>query len=61
MALLAGVIGGGAFMATKGAADAAHAWLGHVRQGETAQVAAGMTEAYQARSSRGGGRRRSRP
>jgi hypothetical protein len=47
--LLAGVIGGGAYMATKGAADAAHQWLGHVRQGETEQIAAGMTEAYQTR------------
>ena len=47
--LLAGVIGGGAYMATKGAADAAHAWLGHIRQGQTEQVAAGMTEAFQTR------------
>ena len=46
---LAGVIGGGVFMATKGAADAAHAWLGHVRQGQTDGVAAGMTEAYRTR------------
>ena len=49
VAALAGVIGGGVFMATKGAADAAHAWLGHVRQGETDAVAAGMTEAYRTR------------
>jgi predicted component of type VI protein secretion system len=49
VALLAGVIGGGVFMATKGAADAAHAWLGQVRQGQTAEVAAGMTEAFQTR------------
>ena len=35
VAALAGVIGGGVFMATKGAADAAHAWLGHVRQNQT--------------------------
>jgi hypothetical protein len=51
VAALAGVIGGGVFMATKGAADATHAWLGHVRQGQTEQVAAGMTEAYRARLS----------
>jgi hypothetical protein len=51
VALLAGVIGGGAFMATKGAADATHAWLGHVRQDATDQVEAGMTDAYRARSS----------
>jgi hypothetical protein len=47
--LLVGVIGGGAFMATKGAADATHAWLGQVRQGQTEQVAAGMTQAYRDR------------
>jgi predicted component of type VI protein secretion system len=49
VAALAGVIGGGVFMATKGAADAAHAWLGQVRQGQTDEVAAGMTEAYRSR------------
>jgi predicted component of type VI protein secretion system len=49
VAALAGVIGGGVFMATKGAADAAQAWLGHVRNNETEQVAAGMTEAYRSR------------
>jgi len=47
VALLAGVIGGGVYMATKGAADAAHAWLGEVRQGQNAE--AGMTEAYRSR------------
>ena len=51
VAALAGVIGGGVFMATKGAADATHAWLGHVRQGQTEQVAAGTTEAYRSRLS----------
>lgn len=49
VALLAGVIGGGAYMATKGAADAAHAWLGEIRQGQSPQ--AGMTEAYRSRLS----------
>jgi len=49
VALLAGVIGGGVYMATKGAADAAHAWLGEVRQGQGAE--AGMTEAYRSRLS----------
>jgi hypothetical protein len=49
VALLAAVIGGGAYMATKGAADAAHAWLGEVRQGQGAE--AGMTEAYRSRLS----------
>jgi len=45
--LLVGVIGGGAYVATKGAADAAHAWLGEVRQGQSPE--AGLTEAYRAR------------
>lgn len=47
--LLAGVIGGGAYVATKGAADAAHAWLGEVRQGQSAE--AGMTAACRSRLS----------
>ncbi len=55
VALLAGVIGGGVYMGTKGAADAAHAWLVHVRNGETAEVAAGMTEDYQHAAHRRGG------
>jgi hypothetical protein len=38
-------------MATKGAADATHAWLGQVRQGQTEQAAAGMSEAYRSRLS----------
>jgi len=45
--LLVGVIGGGAYMATKGAADAAHAWLGEIRQGQSPE--AGLTEAYRSR------------
>lgn len=49
VALLAAVIGGGAYMATKGAADAAHVWLGEVRQGQSAE--AGLTEAYRSRLS----------
>jgi hypothetical protein len=47
--VLAGVIGGGVYVATKGAADAAHAWLGEIRQGQGPE--AGMTEAYRARLS----------
>jgi len=47
VALLAAVIGGGAYMSTKGAADAAHAWLGEVRQGQSPE--SGMTEAYRSR------------
>jgi len=38
-------------MATKGAADAAHAWLGQVRQGQMDLAAAGMTDAYRSRLS----------
>ncbi len=53
--LLAGVIGGGAYMATKGAADAAHQWLGEVRQQKYEEVAAGATEAYRARLTAEGG------
>jgi hypothetical protein len=45
--LLAAVIGGGAYMATKGAADAAHAWLGEVRHGQSPET--GMTEACRSR------------
>jgi len=47
VALLAAVIGGGAYMSTKGAADAAHSWLGEVRHGHSPD--AGMTEAYRSR------------
>jgi predicted component of type VI protein secretion system len=37
---------GGTYMATKGAADATHAWLGQVRAGQTAQVQAGLSDSY---------------
>jgi hypothetical protein len=42
-ALLAAVIGGGVFMATKGAADATQAWIGQVRQGDLSAATTGMT------------------
>jgi hypothetical protein len=45
--LLAAVIGGGAYVATKGAADAAHVWLADVRHGQGPE--AGMTEAFRSR------------
>ena len=51
VAILAGVIGGGAYMATKGAADAAHGWLGEVRQAQMDQAATGMSSAYRSRLS----------
>jgi hypothetical protein len=44
--VFAAAIFGGAFMATKGAADATHAWLGQVRQGQTEAVQAGLSESY---------------
>ncbi|HXK12547.1 MAG TPA: FHA domain-containing protein [Vicinamibacteria bacterium] len=47
--VLALVIGGGVYMSTKGAADATHAWLGEIRQGERPD--AGMTEACRSRLS----------
>jgi predicted component of type VI protein secretion system len=46
VALFAAVLGGGAFWATKGAADATHAWLGQVRQGQSEAVQAGLSESY---------------
>jgi hypothetical protein len=47
VALLAAVIGGGAYMSTKGAADATHAWLGEIRHGQDART--GMTQEYVSR------------
>ena len=44
--IFAAAIFGGTYMATKGAADAAHAWLGQVRQGQSAAVEAGLSESY---------------
>jgi hypothetical protein len=49
VALLAAVIWGGVYMGTKGAADAAHAWLGEIRLGQSAE--AGLTEGYRSRLS----------
>ena len=46
VAIFAGAIFGGAYMATKGAADATHAWLGQVRQGQSEAVQAGLSETY---------------
>ncbi len=44
--ILVAAIFGGTYMATKSAADAAHAWLGQVRQGQTAAVESGRSESY---------------
>lgn len=49
--LLAGVIGGGVFMATKGAADAGHAWLGAARQSQSEAVINGLSSDYRNRLS----------
>jgi hypothetical protein len=46
VAIFAAAIFGGAWMSTKGAADATHAWLGQVRQGQSAAVQAGLSESY---------------
>jgi hypothetical protein len=48
VALFAAVLGGGALGATKGGADATHAWLAEVRQGQPAAVQSGLSEAYRA-------------
>ena len=45
--LVVAAIFGGTYMATRGAADATHAWLGQVRQGQSAAVQAGLSESYQ--------------
>jgi hypothetical protein len=49
VAALAAVIGGGVFMTTKGAADAAHAWLADVRESKTQAMEEGLSRAYRAR------------
>jgi FHA domain len=41
-----GTVFGGAYMATRGAADATHVWLANVRQGDAAAIQAGLSEAY---------------
>jgi hypothetical protein len=53
VALLAGVIGGSAFFMTKGAADAAHAWLGEIRQGQVeAAYNEGLSAGYRSQLTR---------
>lgn len=47
--LLGGLLGGGAFLMTKGVADDTHAWLGHVRAGNTQEAMAGLSSDYRAR------------
>ncbi len=47
--LLGGLLGGGVFVMTKGAADATHGWLTEVREGRTDEAIAGLTEDYRSR------------
>ncbi|HXY42297.1 MAG TPA: FHA domain-containing protein [Vicinamibacteria bacterium] len=49
--LLIAVIGGGAVMATRPAANAAHSWLSEVRQGQTELADAGLSSEYRGRLS----------
>lgn len=51
--IAAAAIFGGTFYATKGAADATHAWLGAVRQGQAAAVEAGLSESYRSQHEAG--------
>jgi predicted component of type VI protein secretion system len=48
VAIFFGALFGGTYYATKGAADAAHAWMGHVRAGQSAEVQAGLSESFRA-------------
>jgi len=48
-ALFAGAVVGIPFFATRGAADATHAWLGQVRQGQTEAIQAGLSDGYKSR------------
>src|SRR5512143_2441681 len=50
VALLIAVIGGGAYMATKPASNAAQTWLGEVRQSRMDEAAAGLSSEYRARA-----------
>ncbi|MCG6922038.1 MAG: FHA domain-containing protein [Acidobacteria bacterium] len=51
VAILGALLGGGAFLMTKGAADAAHGWLAEVREGRTDEAIAGLSDGYSARLS----------
>lgn len=48
-ALIGAAVVGIPFFATRGAADATHAWLGQVRQGQTEAIQAGLSEGYKNR------------
>ena len=53
VAIFAAAIFGGTYYATKGAADATHAWLGQVRQGQTAELQASLSESYRSQLDEG--------
>lgn len=53
VALLAGALGGGAYFMSKGAADAAHGWLGEIRKGQLDEAyAGGLSAEYKTQLSR---------
>ena len=49
VALIGGLLGGGAFLMTKCVADASHGWLADVREGRTEEAMAGLTDEYRSR------------
>jgi hypothetical protein len=51
IAALMAVIGGGVYVSTKGAADAAHAWIADVRQGGAAAGAVHLSSGYRSQVS----------
>ena len=51
VALMGALLGGGAFLMTKGAADAAQGWLTDVREGRGDEAIAGLSEGYSSRLS----------
>jgi hypothetical protein len=54
LAAMLGAIGfGGAFLMTKGVADAAHGWLADVREGRMDEASQGVTDEYRSRLTAG--------
>jgi hypothetical protein len=49
--LLGGLLGGGVFVMTRGASDAAHGWLTEVREGRTDEAVSRLSEGYRSRLS----------
>lgn len=46
---MGGLLGGGVFVMTKGASDAAHGWLADVREGRMDEAAQGATDEFRSR------------